>query len=269
MGALLITPFLAVLILWGIIVWIGLILRLIRKPGEDYSPGCSFLMAQVSVAVVSGGLFGFLWELDQPVMWIIGFANVALLAAFLSLPAGLLVRRICRDRNLKKYLIGAVAGGLVAASLPSAFWAWQSRPSRLIRLIIRDGRLANLPSSATDVKVSVWDTGFTGSSYLSFTAPAEDIDAFIAASPSIRDVEPQVFDPDHMHLPYPVDVQSVEFDSPHEYFWPDTCAPSWYDVTIREKGRKYKIPPANGFHNSGSVIIDDTTCKVYIEVIWS
>jgi hypothetical protein len=142
--------------------------------------------------------------------------------------------------------------------------------------ILKVGRLADLPESATDVKAEGWGALFTGSDYLMFRASSEDIEKFLAESPSIKHATPEIFNPEHMYLPNPVDKEyytdeELENHYKHEYYFPYNLTPEWYDLTIKVKGRMYEIPgdPDMRGHNWGSVIINDETNTVYINVIWS
>jgi hypothetical protein len=101
-----------------------------------------------------------------------------------------------------------------------------------------------------------------------FQAAPEDINKWRADSSSIRDSVPETFDSSHMHLPYQKDRR---YDAQHEYYFPMPSNPQWYDLTIKVKGRKYEIPgdPNNRGHNWGTVIINDQTNTVFVNVIWS
>jgi hypothetical protein len=139
--------------------------------------------------------------------------------------------------------------------------------------ILKTGRLAVLPESATDIKAEGWSGIFTGEDYLMFRATPEGIEKFIAESPSIKDTEPEIFSSKKMYLPYHepndfADEADWEDHYNHNYFFPQKDQPEWYDITIKLKGRRYKIP-AFEHHNWGSVIINDETNTVYINVIWS
>jgi len=116
----------------------------------------------------------------------------------------------------------------------------------------------------------------SGADYLMFRAVPEEIERFIAESPSIKDSIPRRFNSEHVYLPYQKDKESrtdeqSEYHYDHEYFFLSPMDPEWYDLTIKVKGRKYEIPgdPQRNGHNCGSVIVNDETSTVYIKVIWS
>ncbi|MHC4573302.1 MAG: DUF4190 domain-containing protein [Planctomycetota bacterium] len=134
--------------------------------------------------------------------------------------------------------------------------------------ILRAARLADLPNSATNVRAEGWSALFTGEDYLMFQATPQDINNWVAQLSSIRNSIPETFNSDHMHLPYKADRK---YYTRHEYYFPMSSNPQWYDLTIRVNGRKYEIPgdPNKGGHNWGTVIINDQTNTVYINVIWS
>lgn len=132
--------------------------------------------------------------------------------------------------------------------------------------ILQAARLADLPQSATSVRAQGWSSIFSGANYLVFQAAPEDINNWIAQSSSINGGIPEAFDSNHMHLPY---EPNREYDTDHKYYVPMPSNPQWYDLTIKVKGRKYEIPGDPGGHNWGTVIINDHTNTVFINVIWS
>lgn len=116
--------------------------------------------------------------------------------------------------------------------------------------ILRNGRLADLPASVTDIKAEGWDGIFTGEDYLMFRADPDDIKLFISNSDSIKSQKPKILSEDSSHTRK------------------SSYMPQWYNPSTIVKGRKFEIPAAN-HHNWGTVIIDDQTNTVYIEVTWS
>src|SRR5207249_7924258 len=76
-------------------------------------------------------------------------------------------------------------------------------PSNVIRTAREEGGLGPLPPSATDVRTYGWSNGFASGRYIRFSAPPQEIDAFLAASPGLKGVNPERFSPKHMYLPYP------------------------------------------------------------------
>lgn len=112
--------------------------------------------------------------------------------------------------------------------------------------ILKNGRLADLPSSASDIRVAGWKGIFTGADYLMFKASVADIDRFISESPSLAGSD------------------TTHFNQYHKSFY----QPEWFDPPKRAKGRLYEIPAFES-HNWGSVIVNEESGTVYIEIIWS
>ncbi len=138
--------------------------------------------------------------------------------------------------------------------------------------ILTYGRLADLPESATDLKVYSWSSPFSGEWYLKFKASSEDIDEFIKNSPSLKDQECIKYSPEKMRLLTPRDREKrMEYEQTgHKLFYPRSLSPKWYRPEIRVHGREYEVPPlAERRHNWGEVIVDDDQNIVYIKIIWS
>lgn len=224
---------------------------------------------------------------------ILGVAWVLLgpLAAIPGLILGIIaIVKIKRSRGSLKGRPFAIAG-IITSAIPIVLigmfilWfvyrlSWGMKLSaRKPQAILKAGRLAELPESATDIKAEGWSGIFTGEDYLIFRATPEDIEKFIANSPSIKDVAPEIFNSGHMYLPQPENTDfenEIDFENymKHKYYYRHSGylgPPPWYEPTIRANGRMYKIPgdPNKRRHNWGSVIINDETNTVYIDVIWS
>ncbi|MFO8012964.1 MAG: hypothetical protein R6X20_06620 [Phycisphaerae bacterium] len=160
------------------------------------------------------------------------------------------------------------SGGLrrvVAFTLPAVVLAmlmvWHGLPSTVLGNMLGNEHFAALPPSASDVKVEGWTTGFCYEVWLRFTASPEDVEAFLAASPELRDVEPEHFNRDRMLLLRPRGQASdadLDADGPHAFAQRSPFAPSWYAPEIREKGRVYSSP--SGYN----VIVNDATHTVFI-----
>jgi len=104
-----------------------------------------------------------------------------------------------------------------------------ARQEEMMKLVLEWGRLAPFPASATDVSVKTEGSSFTRSFHASFTAPRQDIEAWIKASPGLREAATQEL--------------------------PDNKV-------------KYTITPGGGA-NKAEVIIDFTLNTVDILVSWS
>ena len=142
---------------------------------------------------------------------------------------------------------------------------------KTISVALENGRLSELPKSATKIMAYEWGGLFTGEQFIRFEASADDIEKFVSSSPSIKDVKPEYFTAERQLIPYPDEVSDdflVNKDRRHEYYFRDRQAPDWFEPTIKMKGREYSIP-SKGDHNWGYVIIDDEKHIVFIKVIFS
>ena len=215
------------------------------------------------------------------VLSILGFCTnglTSILSLLLGTIALIRIRKSARATRGKNFAIA----GIVISTVILFFVCWNSLPATKAKKTLlkaqntlANGRLANLPESTTDLKASGWGLLFTGEDYIRFAAMPEDIDKFIAESASIREVTPEILDPNHMYLPHTDEAEQkmrMDFENyiKHEYY-NESSNPPWYKPTIKKRGRIYKIPgdPEKGGHNWGSVIVNDETNTVYIWVIWS
>jgi len=180
------------------------------------------------------------------------------------------VRKKTKKRKFNKLAVAGIVILTVALLV-----LWDLSPTVRTKKILASGRLANLPESTTDLNVGGWGGGFTGEDYIKFCATPEDINKFIAESPSVKAVTPEIFSSEHMYLPQSTDASQemrVDFENyyKHKYYY-ESHYPSWFKPTIKVKGRIYEIPgdPNKNGHNWGFVSIDDETDTVYIYVIWS
>ncbi len=134
----------------------------------------------------------------------------------------------------------------------------------MLRAALRMGRLAELPRAATQVQCDGTGGSSAGMYFIKFTAPAEEIEKFIADSTELRVRAPEALGPERMYLPESQRSTSAAATAAHIYYTPDARYP-WFDPALREKGRRYVIP-LDRESNSGEVIIDDATQTVYIRV---
>jgi hypothetical protein len=140
----------------------------------------------------------------------------------------------------------------------------------VVEYVLKMGQLASLPESAKSVRSLDWSGLFTGASYLRFTADPADIDVFIAQSEGLAGVEPVIHGPDRMYLPRPLAGDPVWPDRDgHDFFSEIDNWPSWYDPSLRTKGRRYSIPrhPKHG-GMGGTMVVRDAEGVVMIELIW-
>lgn len=214
---------------------------------------------------------------------ILGFCIFGL-PAIIGLVLGIVaLHQMKKSKGMLKGQGFAIAGIVISAFVLVVilvimlfFLCLRESPAERTERILRAGRLADLPESATYIKAEGWSAMFTGEDYLMFRAAPEDIEKFIAKSPSLKGATPEIFDSEHMHLPYQKEEEyytdeELENSYKQKYFFPSHMDPKWYDLTIKVKGRQYEIPgdPNKKGHNWGSVLINDETNTVYIYVIWS
>lgn len=153
----------------------------------------------------------------------------------------------------------------VLVALDSVWWAI---PRNRAESALRAGRLAKLPSEAREIKHHAWSGFFTGSQFVTFTASPDEVNAFVARSPSLANVRPSLFSKKRHRLPYPERDSDQEFDG-HDYYPAQTLAPAWWNGTLRDSGRVYAIPADKGGHNYGTLIYDEIRGVVYIQITWS
>lgn len=115
---------------------------------------------------------------------------------------------------------------------------------REVRQTLNDGRLAQLPPSARDIKVSGWHSFMSGERYLMFRAEPDEIETFIRNSLSLNNVSPEFFTSEHMNLPFSErESSSDENYYKHRRYILHSDEPKWFEPTIKVKGRRYEIPP--------------------------
>lgn len=132
--------------------------------------------------------------------------------------------------------------------------------------------LAALPPSVRDVRVYSWAFMLSGQFTLRFVADPNDIEQFLAASPSLEGVMCRTYSTERMRLPARSydDIFADVFDDrradKHEYFDPNLhVLPDWYQKSIRGLGRRYEISWCDGKYQ-GELIIDDKDHTVYVHV---
>jgi hypothetical protein len=124
--------------------------------------------------------------------------------------------------------------------------------------VLRSGRLAALPDSATDVKAEQWAGIFSGEQFLMFRAERQDVSEFVRKSGGLRTAAPVV-------LPGGSSGICAELDDPSEQ---PKYTPRWFRPRGIVRGRCFKIAPEASGHNWGAVAIDDDRGAVYIQVTW-
>jgi len=127
--------------------------------------------------------------------------------------------------------------------------------------------LAALPTSARDVRVHSWAFMMSGKYTLRFTAESNDIEQFLAASPSLEGVQLRVYSSKRMLLRGGAYVGIFDRQDAHgnEYLPSEPDVPSWYQQEIRGSGRRYEISWYDGKYQ-GELLVDDEHHTVYIHV---
>lgn len=128
--------------------------------------------------------------------------------------------------------------------------------------------LGDLPVSARDVQIHSWAFLMSGKHTLRFAAEPNDIEAFLASSPSLEGVACQTYSSERMRLPARThaDISGRSPEGGHDYFDPRTPVPRWYQQEIRGSGRRYEINWRDGMYQ-GELLIDDERHIVYVRVV--
>lgn len=148
-------------------------------------------------------------------------------------------------------------------------WALSRKyePVKRSPVVLNRAGLAPLPDSARDVRVHAWGFLMSGKYTLRFTADPNDIERFLAASPSLERVGARTYSRERMRLPGGDYVKlSDRYDAQgNEYFTPECDVPDWYRQEIRGPGRRYEISWYDGKYQ-GELLIDDEEHTVYVHV---
>lgn len=148
-------------------------------------------------------------------------------------------------------------------------WALSRKyePIKRSPVVLNRAGLAPLPDSARDVRVHAWGFLMSGKYTLRFTADPNDIEHFLAASPSLERVHARTYSRERMRLRGGDDVRfSDRYDAQgNEYFTPECDVPAWYRQEIRGPGRRYKINWYDGKYQ-GELLVDDEEHTVYVHV---
>jgi len=264
MTGLCVSPFVVILVLWGAVVWHKALKR--RAPEEDPAPvpDSQAYVAAASLAAVVAGLEGVAEYISVPFLLpsacarAFGAAAVSVLFTWIAVTFFAGPSRMGRVKT-------ALGSGLVAALAIIALAGWFNSTGQRTARIIAEGRLAPLPRSARDVRALSWAAGFGGASFLKFTASREDIDAFIASSPSLKDVTPVIGPPAGSEPPEGNAYLTLEeFRDSINHRYPE--AP-WFTPSLKPGGRGYRVPSV-GDHNGGHLVVDPETNTVYVAVFW-
>lgn len=260
MEGICLSPVVVILVLLGAIAWSRALLLHRRDPdgpamrdrrtGIEAASLAAVLAGSVALVVLGPQLF--------PNAVTVAFL-AALVAAALNWLAGAIVVRPDGSGRPRAALYAAA----VAALLACVFLAWHTSTTHRTAVIVRDGRLAPLPESATGVRAYSWAAGFGGASYLKFTAAPGDIDAFIASSPSLKFVKPVLPSaPDEEF-----DEKHIETEALCRRFSRVPYEVEWFKPAFNGTARGYEIPTERNV-NGGYIVVNPDTNTVYICVIW-
>ncbi|MDB4614621.1 hypothetical protein OAH18_02920 [bacterium] len=117
---------------------------------------------------------------------------------------------------------------------------------------LADGRLPPLPTNASEIETFEWMGMFTGVEYLTFKAPADDINQWLEAWEEFSNQT----------------ATRLPFEVPEINKWKSSKSPAWFQPSTETTGRWFLIPHVDE-HNRGDVIVDDEANVVYVRVIWS
>ncbi len=258
-------------------------------PGLDETGGDSLACFPLRFALVGEAILlasvigGLLWLRTAPgletlagglrfVVWIV-------MAGF-ALGLGLLAQAIVW-RRLHARMTGARQQGLMlvlAAVVLGAGWlALTAHDHRVLSrkydpvtrspMVLNRAGLAALPESARDVKAHGWGFMLSGEYTLRFTAEPNDIENFLADSPSLEGVACRRYSPERMMLRREnyVSIFNQRDVQGNDYFATQHDVPRWYQQEIRGPGRRYEINWYDGEYQ-GELLIDDESHTVYVHV---
>lgn len=143
---------------------------------------------------------------------------------------------------------------------------YRSWPSVRAANILANAQLAPLPPSASEIKVYMWSTPFSGDWRLRFRADRADIERFLKASAILNAAECREYSQGTMRLAAPDDGERPTGDpNGHDYFRPARQVPNWYIEEIRVPGRRYETDPS-GFSDPGEVIVHTEENLVFVSL---
>ncbi len=158
-----------------------------------------------------------------------------------------------------------VAAGVIALVLVG-YGVWrQTLGSDRARTqsILKWAGLGPLADSATNLMFHQWSGVFTGETYAKFRLSSEDLQKFILRASALTDWKCEVFTPNHQL------GAASEWDSSrkdvldHTYILRDHSFPNWFEMTVRQKGRRYE-------HVYGSmawIVINEQDNTVFIWLV--
>jgi hypothetical protein len=170
------------------------------------------------------------------------------------------------NQAAKRKVIAIIAVLAIAAA--AIAWIKPTLDERsAIATAIQWGRLAPIPKDATRVH-AYRNEAFTWSRvWVTFHASPAEIDAFLKSSPGLKGVTPEVFTPKHMYLPHSLKPADLDWSN-NKYFLdnePRQFHLSWFDPTIKKRGRLYEMSTTDDVE-MGWIAIDDAHNVVSIDM---
>ena len=141
------------------------------------------------------------------------------------------------------------------------YFVW-GNPTAQTQNILSWAKLGSLPASAKNISYHSWSGLGTGEEYAKFQLSTEDLQTFIARASALSDWKSDIFDPSHQLRPHSESNDQDLNSMNHEYMLHDHF-PSWFDMTIRNKGRRFT-------HTWGSlawIVINEENNTVYLWVV--
>lgn len=227
------------------------LLWITSAPGQEAWTVQRILYARVIMAVLTSGLALFI----QAIVWRALFG--------------------CTLHILKRYFLLLLppvilaSGWLALTSHDREILVRKFNPVTRSREVLVRADLAVLPESAREVNVYCIRPFFYERYFLRFEAAPNDIEQFLAESPSLRGIPCRTYSSERMRLPARTQGDLFECfrrdDDVHDYFDPNWPVPEWYEREIRGEARRYQISGRNGKY-SGELIVNDQTHTVFVRV---
>jgi len=208
---------------------------------------------------VAGGSAGF----DVVFLWAFGWIGLFFWSGVCLLWSRIVevhARKITSNRAVWSTLV------LLPVVVIGAYAIHESLPSVRAACVLDNAELAALPMSASELKVSLWFTPFSGQGCLRFRATPGDIERFLATSPIFRDVEYEECSEGQERFFYPRDARHpTSVEDLQRCVSREGGAPSWRITEFTESMTGYRIDPS-GSQISGAVIVDEDGNLVFVRL---
>lgn len=123
-------------------------------------------------------------------------------------------------------------------------------------------KLAPLPPSATNVQHHSWSGFGTGEEYAKFELSADDLGAFIANSPALKNAKMTTYTLTYQLMPYPKNPDEISHENDHFHLG-QRNAPPWWDLTIKVRGSKYVLT----YGPNAWLVINEETKTVFFRIV--